>query len=624
MARVRATLTRRLHRHGSSVAIDAYEVALPTALLRPPRFAKMRDVAVTGNLVYIPYPLIVAYTPAEALALRKQSLRASNAERPADRIHLSNCFDSLTAATVEGCVFKDVYSGPPQERGFRRVWPLRGGKPAYGDALHSFYVILPSLYPGSAFNFQGLLAFPADKALFPFQRDGVAFLLGRESALLADEMGLGKSIQAITAVRLLYRARVIQRSLVVCPKSVLTDWSGKFAEWAPELQTTKIQGSAAARRKLWARLSHVYLVTYDTLKEDVLDGKGWAATPLTFDLVILDEAQRIKNRSTQTFRAVHRVGGRLRWGLSGTPLENRVEDLTTIFSYLKPGLFRGYEGGSPLYVKRTILPFILRRTKNAVLKDLPSKTHDKVLLELGAQQRAVYNAAERTGVIALRERGKTVTVTHVMALISQLKQICNIDAASGESCKLEYVEDALQNLDETGEKMVIFSQYPEKTLRLIQPRLQRFQPLLYQGSLTSKQREAVLQRFNEDEAVRVLLISLKAGGLGLTLTAANYVVHFDSWWNPATMAQAEDRTHRIGQTKNVFVASLITQGTVEERIQRILEEKRALFKEVVGEISDESLSHLLSERELFGLFGLQPAKAHSKRLDDAPGSPQAL
>jgi non-specific serine/threonine protein kinase len=133
--------------------------------------------------------------------------------------------------------------------------------------------------------------------------------------------------------------------------------------------------------------------------------------------------------------------------------------------------------------------------------------------------------------------------------------------------------------------------------------------------LTSKQREEVLKRFNEEEDMRVLLISLKAGGLGLTLTAANYVVHFDSWWNPATMSQAEDRTHRIGQTKNVFVASLITQGTVEERIQRILEEKRELFNEVVGEISDEGLTRLLNEKELFGLFGLQRAKKRSNSQD---------
>jgi SNF2 family DNA or RNA helicase len=605
-------LKNRLLHHEVTVEIDAYEVLFLPSQTRRIQFTINGDVGITRNLADIPVPHIYERTEVDALAFERQKLHVPGKEEEEDDALVINFFEELKTAEVEGCVFKEVYSFPAKERRFTLDRHSRGAKRHQGVNINPFYLILPSLYPESTFNFQGLLDFPTGKALFPFQRNGVTFLLERENALLADEMGLGKSIQAITAVRLLFRARAIEKCLVICPKSVLTDWKGKFEEWASELRITKIQGPASSRRVLWARKSQVYLVTYDTLKEDVIDIGEEEAVQLSFDLIILDEVQRIKNKSTQTFRAVNKIGGRIRWGLSGTPLENRVEDLTTIFSYLKPGLFRAYEVGSPFYVKSAIKPFTLRRTKNVVLKDLPTKTHDKVLLELGTKQRAVYNLAERTGVIALKEKGKTVTVTHVMALVSKLKQICNIETASGESCKLEYVVDVLQNLDETGEKMVIFSQYPEKTLQLIKPRLQRFKPLIYQGSLTSRQREEVLKRFNEDEDMRVLLISLKAGGLGLTLTAANYVVHFDSWWNPATMSQAEDRTHRIGQTKNVFVASLITQGTVEERIQRILEEKRELFDEVVGEISDEGLTRLLSEKELFGLFGLQRTKKRSK------------
>jgi SNF2 family DNA or RNA helicase len=614
LARVSSKLKNSFLHREVAVDIDAYEVLFLPSQTRRIRFAIKGGAETTGDLVNITIPRIYEYDDVDALAFERQNLRVPGKEGEEDDALVGNFFEELKTAAVEGCVYKEVYSFPAKKRRFTLPRHIRGVQRRQGDDFNPFYLVLPSLYPESAFDFQGLLDFPAGKALFPFQREGVTFLLERENALLADEMGLGKSIQAIAAVRFLFRARVIDKCLVICPKSVLTDWSSKFEEWAPELTITKTQGSASTRRGLWARKSQVYLVTYDTLKEDVLNIEE-EAVQLSFDLVILDEVQRIKNKSTQTFRAINKVGGRIRWGLSGTPLENRVEDLTTIFSYLKPGLFRAYEVGNPHYVKSAITPFTLRRTKNAVLKDLPSKTHDKVLLELGARQRAVYNMAERTGVIALKEKGKTVTVTHVMALVSKLKQICNLETASGESCKLEYVEDVLQNLDETGEKMVIFSQYPEKTLRLIKPRLQRFKPLIYQGSLTSKQREEVLKRFNEDEDMRVLLISLKAGGLGLTLTAANYVVHFDSWWNPATMSQAEDRTHRIGQTKNVFVASLITQGTVEERIQRILEEKRELFNEVVGEISDEGLTRLLSEKELFGLFGLQRAKNRSKSQD---------
>ncbi len=591
-----------------NVKVEAYKVNLLPVKVEILPVEMKRKIVITRDLANIPTPFIYKYTRMDASSFEKQRMIVSRTGEDDDDLLTDDLFEKLRPAEVGDYVFQELKL-PPKQEGVINI-ELRGFRfPSFrGGQLNPLLLALPSLYPESAFNFQGLLKFPQGKTLLPFQRDGVTFLIEREKALLADEMGLGKSIQAITAARLLFRAGVIQRCLVICPKSVLIDWANKFKEWAPELKTTTIQGSASSRRGLWYRRSRVSLVTYDTLKEDVPDLGKDEDYSLNFDLVILDEIQRIKNRSTQTFKAVNKVGGRRRWGLSGTPLENRVEDLTTIFSYLTPDLFRSFEVDSPYYVKAAIKPFTLRRVKKAVLKDLPKKTHDKILLELGGRQRGAYNRAERTGVIALKEKGKTATVTHVMALISKLKQICNLEPVSGESCKLEYVEDVLENLDETGEKMIIFSQYPEKTLKLIKPRLGRFNPLIYQGSLTSKQRDAVLQRFKEDADARVLLISLKAGGLGLTLTMANYVVHFDSWWNPATMSQAEDRTHRIGQKKNVFIASLITRDTVEERIQRILEDKRALFKEVMEEISDEGLTRLLTEKELFGLFGLQRAK----------------
>jgi SNF2 family DNA or RNA helicase len=593
-----------------NVKVEAYEVSLLPSKSESPPFRMQRKIGITRNLSNIVTPSIYKYTRVDASSFERGRMIVYGMEEEDDDRLTDNLFEKLRPAEVGEYVFQELYLPPKQDGVVNIDLRGKGFKPSRGGQLNPLFLAMPSLYPESSFNFQGLLTFPQGKTLLPFQRDGVTFLIEREKALLADEMGLGKSIQAITAARLLFRAGVIKSCLVICPKSVLIDWANKFEEWAPELKTTMIRGSASSRRGLWFRRSLVSLVTYDTLKEDVLDLEEAEDYSLSFDLVILDEIQRIKNRSTQTFKAVNKVGGRIRWGLSGTPLENRVEDLTTIFSYLTPDLFRSFEVDSPRYVKSMIKPFTLRRIKKAVLKDLPKKTHDKILLELGVRQRAAYNLAEQTGVIALKEKGKTATVTHVMALISKLKQICNLEPVSGESCKLEYIKDVLGNLYETGEKMIIFSQYPEKTLKLIKPRLGRFNPLIYQGSLTSKQREAVLQRFKEDAGIRVLLISLKAGGLGLTLTMANYVVHFDSWWNPATMSQAEDRTHRIGQQKNVFIASLISQDTVEERIQRILEDKRALFKEVMGEISDEGLTRLLTEKELFGLFGLQRNKNH--------------
>lgn len=595
-----AGLRERLRKHLLQSEVDSYDVEM-----RPPRIVDVRfrikEAAATRDLSQILSPLTYGYSSLDSTYFAMEKIDGYGEEEDEESSTIS-VFEGLKPQEVEGRVLRDLY--PSRRR--MGLLNFLGLARSRVEKLTPLHLALSSLHPQS-FDFERIISLPPGKALMPFQMEGVRFLIERGNALLADEMGLGKSIQTIVAVKLLFQAGAAEKCLIACPKSVLTDWAYKLEEWAPELAVSRISGPVSTRRNLWLQKSQIYLVTYDTLKEDVLSHDEEDGLPPSFDLVILDEVQRIKNRSTKTFKAVNRVHGRMRWGLSGTPLENRVEELTAIFSYLKPGLLSPYED-SPQHVKSAIRPFTLRRTKKAVLRDLPKKIHDKVFLELGPRQRAAYNLAEETGVTALRERGGSATVTHVMALISKLKQICNIESESGESCKLDYVEDVLENLSETGEKVVVFSQYPEKTLKLLMPRLSRFNPLMYQGSLTDRQREEVLRRFEEDDESRLLLMSLKAGGLGLTLTAANYVIHFDSWWNPAAMSQAEDRTHRIGQMKNVFVASLITRGTVEERIQRILEEKRALFKEVVGEISDEGLSQLLSEKELFGLFGIQRAK----------------
>jgi len=375
-------------------------------------------------------------------------------------------------------------------------------------------LVLPSLYPKSEFNYNILLDFPDNKSLFPFQREGVTFLLEQDKALLADEMGLGKSIQAIVATRLLFRFGVVKKCLIVCPKSVLVDWENKLEEWAKELEISTISGKNSMRKKQWSKNVSIYLVTYDTLREDVLITTGKKMNNSTFDLVILDEIQRIKNSSTKTYQTIKQINAKLCWGLSGTPLENRIEELTTIFSYLKPELFHKIEVCDQTLVKEMIEPFMLRRTKSNVLRSLPEKIENRVYLDLEPKQRITYNAIEKEGIHHIKEKGEKANITHILALISKLKQICNIEPISGESCKLEYLEDKLTNLTETGDKMIVFSQYPEKTLKIIEPKLRRFNPVIYHGSLSSTQREAILKQFDEDESIKVILISLKAGGLG--------------------------------------------------------------------------------------------------------------
>ena len=596
--RMVALLKDQVLRREHAILIDDYDVRLQPVTIEGIQF-QMKEGAVTGDLLN----LLPSGSPcAQDDVSTFEVLVMSGVEeaQPEQDSRTLDTFASLTVAEVFGADYTTI--SPVLENGESQG---AGKGVGVNGPFNSSHLVMPSLFPDSTFHYDALLDFPANKSLFPFQRDGVAFLIEQKTALLADEMGLGKSIQAIVAARLLFRCGIVKRCLVVSPKSVLSDWASKFEEWANELTISTISGTKSARTNLWVRPAHVYLVTYETLREDILTGVETQMIRSNFDLIILDEIQKIKNSSTKTYRAIRQIEGARRWGLSGTPLENRVEELTTIFSYLKPGLFDNVEVNDPTLVRTVVTPFVLRRTKSAVLSGLPEKIHDRVLLDLDPKQRATYDRIERDGVIYLKERGRKVTVTHIMALISKLKQICNIEPVSGESCKLDYLEDVLTNLTETEDKMMVFSQYPEKTLKQIAPRLRRFHPLIYHGSLTGSQRDAVLKTFEEDEHVRVILISLKAGALGLTLTAANYVTHFDSWWNPAVMSQAEDRAHRIGQKKTVFVTTLITQNTVEERIQRILEEKRFLFKEVVGELSNYRLTSAMTENELFGLFGLR-------------------
>ena len=586
-------------------SIDALIYSYDPSLFKPPlheiELLKSKS-QVTEDFAEIPYPMIFSYSKPSIFKINKiHASKETKMEKESET--LSNFqFNPLFLPIIEGCNCKNfqLYSNEK-----KTIEKLSGKRDEELDILH---LAISNLYPPSMFDFSKLISFPIGKQLFPFQSDGVSFLIRHENALLADEMGLGKSIQAIIAIRLLLKSKIIENSLIVCPKSVLVDWETKFEEWAPELSLTMISGPVNKRRVLWNNEDQIFLVTYDTLREDVLSDDEKQIMPSNFDLIILDEVQRIKNSSTKIFSAINLINGQRRWGLSGTPLENRVEELSTIFSYIKPGLFSTTEVNNPLYVKTAIEPFVLRRVKHTVLRNLPEKIHDEILLDLEPKQRAAYHMAEKEGIIMLKEKGKLANVTHVLALISKLKQICNLEPESGESCKLNYLIEILENLYETDEKMLVFSQYPEKTLKLIAPRLKRFKPLMYHGSLSSKEREAIIERFNEDEKIKLLLMSVKAGGLGLTLTRANYVVHFDSWWNPAIMAQAEDRTHRIGQINNVFVMSLITKNTIERRIQMILEEKRGLFKDVMGDISDAGLTQMLNEREIFGLFGLDRSK----------------
>ncbi|MBI2871963.1 MAG: DEAD/DEAH box helicase [Chloroflexi bacterium] len=467
-----------------------------------------------------------------------------------------------------------------------------------------FELLLPVLLPPAKTEFGQDLLLPQE--LYPFQGYGVKWLVDHDAALLADDMGLGKTIQAITAFRVLLRQGKALQCLVVCPKSVVSSWKHHFEGWAPELQVVVIRGAKQARDFQWAAYggkAHVILANYETVRND-----ADSAQKVPFGVVIADEIQKIKNPSTETSQAIRRLNGVRRWGLSGTPLENCPGDVVAIFGFIKPSLFK-HEAllvADPVTVRNRIKPYMLRRRKADVLKELPQKVKDIRYVELEEMQRKSYDEAEHTGRIEL-ETGENVTVQHVLALITRLKQICDFDPITGDSAKLEWLKDHLETAVEEDSKVLVFSQFVE-TLDKIEPQISDYLPLKYTGQLSTGRRDEIVRKFQEDPQHKAMLVSLRAGGIGLTLTAANYVAHFDSWWNPAVMTQAEDRVHRIGQDKTVFVTTLVAEDTIEEKIQRLLDRKRHLFDRVIDDLSDTGLQKVLSQEELFGLFGLKPRR----------------
>ncbi|MDR2755564.1 MAG: restriction endonuclease [Planctomycetaceae bacterium] len=474
--------------------------------------------------------------------------------------------------------------------------------------INIFDLIQPLLMPPLDSNFDSQLAFSHD--LYPYQVDGVRFLQEHTSALLGDEMGLGKSIQTITACRSLIRQGKIMTVLVICPKAVLTDWERKFWDWSPELLVRKISGNKEARQSQWRMPVHVRIVTYELLRNDfdeINKQRIRNKRKHHFDLLVLDEIQKTKNPAVQTTKMVRTVTAHYRWGLSGTPLENKIEDLETICETLQPDIWEHFDSLEDGYKSIS-----LRRRARDVLKDLPEKMTDYIWLDLLPTQQQKYLAAESAGKEDLKQLGKDATkitiFSHVFALINHLQQICNIETESGESVKLEYLQNDLEQLTEEGNKALVFSKYPNVTLREMMPHLQQFNPHLYDGSLSDNQRNKIIDDFQNGNNSKIMLLSLKAGNAGITLTRANYVFHFDMWWNPSVSAQATGRVLRIGQkAETVFERFLLTRGTIEERIYEKVEEKKELFNHYVDDLSEseEGISKFFTEDDLFGLFGLQ-------------------
>ena len=443
-------------------------------------------------------------------------------------------------------------------------------------------------------------------ALMPFQEDGVRALMGSDRLLLADDMGLGKTVQVIAALRILRHRGDIRSALVAAPASLLDQWRGELRRWAPDLSAIIIRGPASDRGWQWQAETDVTLVSYETLRSDF---EGNTQTPVrrkVWDVVVADEAQRIKNRNdtSRSLKGLNRVRS---WALTGTPIENHEEELASILEFVDhdmEGQPKRYQPGPELFSLHRELQ--LRRRKGDVLADLPEKQVTLLPIELHPAQRASYDKAEREGIVYLRSLGRDITIQHVLELITRLKQICNADPVNGESSKLDDIRERLEQLAGRGHKALVFSQYTSETagVAAAASRLREFRPLAITGDVPPQDRPLIIERFKGDTQHQALIISLRAGGLGLNLQEASYVFHLDRWWNPAVERQAEDRTHRMGQTVKVNVIKYSCTDTIEERIDAILAEKQGLFDRLIDDVSLD-LSARLNREELFGLFGLE-------------------
>jgi len=434
--------------------------------------------------------------------------------------------------------------------------------------------------------------------LRPYQRDGFCFLATQSNrglgALLADDMGLGKTVQALAW--LLDRAAAAQaadetfRALIVCPKSVRTNWLREAARFTPELPVADWSGQA--KEALPGQGLVITGYTQVRTRASVLGAVSWTA-------VVLDEAQFIKNPDTATAKVASALHARHRVLLTGTPIENRTLDLWSLFAFLQPGLFGTQKEFRALYgdragpeawsrLARRIRPFLLRRTKNEVELDLPPRTEEDLLVDLEPEQRRLYDAELKetrrllSGLDAAAFRARRM---EVLRRLLRLRQLCCAPALLGAgdvgNAKLDCLLETLVPLLEEGHRVLVFSQFV-RVLELISQQLgERGIPHLILTGKT-EDRGALVNRFQAADAPPVFLLSLRAAGTGLNLTAADYVFLFDPWWNPAVEAQAIDRTHRIGQSRPVIAYRLLARSTIEEKIRLLQQKKAELAEQVIS------------------------------------------
>ncbi|MDK0563929.1 SNF2-related protein [Clostridium perfringens] len=473
--------------------------------------------------------------------------------------------------------------------------------------------------------------------LRPYQKEGFKWIneitdLGF-GGVLADDMGLGKTLQIIAFLL----SQKKSKSIVVVPTSVIYNWMDEFEKFAPSIRVGLVHGSKSKRDKVLRDFKRglgikieeenlkeksyekydVLLTTYGTLKNDEK-----AYENLSFDYCIIDEAQNIKNPSAQATLSVKNIKSRCNIALTGTPIENNLMELWSIFDFVMPGYLFTKERFRERFIldesnlselKSLITPFILRRLKEDVLSELPEKLEKKYLVEMKGKQKQLYSFYVKAIKNQLNENKSSEKSgrdkINLFAYLTKLREIC-LDPSivvpdyKGESSKLTVVKEIVKDASESGKKILLFSQFTSVLQKIEEDFKKEDISYLYlDGGTSAKERIERVKRFNEDSNIKVFLISLKAGGVGLNLTSASVVIHFDPWWNPAVEDQATDRAHRFGQENKVEVIKLVAKDTIEEKIVLMQEDKRELIKSLMdGKTMDGKVLKRLTEEEISKLF----------------------
>ena len=438
-----------------------------------------------------------------------------------------------------------------------------------------------------------------------YQVDGVKWLyvLYKYSlgGILADDMGLGKTIETIAFINLIKQEKPI---LIVSPKSLVFNWVSEFNRFANHIPVFPIIGTVEERKKIIKKIKNdkfgVYFISYDSLRNEYEN-----LTDIIFDMCILDEAQFIKNMHAKKTGAVKQINALHTIALTGTPIENNIYDLWSIFDFLMPHYLLDYEDFKDSYehdeeyyaiVRDKVAPFILRRRKEDVLKDLPEKYEVIITTEMSPEQRKLYDAFRLKAKEELKSSDGS-KIMEVLSIITRLRQIC-VDPSTfvenfvGESGKITALKEIIKDKMVEGHRFLIFSQFVS-ALNIVKDEIEKMGIKYYMitGDTSAKERLRICNDFNTDEEIKIVLISLKAGGTGLNLVGADVVIHLDPWWNYSAESQASDRAHRIGQTRTVEVIKLIAENSIEERVVNLQNEKKELVDKVISD-NDSSIKSL--------------------------------